>query len=279
MKNNFKYQNFFTLQKNTNLSSKLSKLLKHINDNGFVIRENIFTKKDTDELRIQLDKVWEDQLNEFGSSFLKKINEFGIARCFIDKHYIFQKIITKKQILEVVDLTVGPNAILHLQNGIINYPEKKHNQATFHRDFAKDFISSKMLSINALIAIDDFKKNNGSTIIVPKTHKDENFPSKKYIHENAIQITAPAGSVIFFDSLLFHKVGSNLSENKRRAINLQYTRPFIKQQIDYPKLYADLVPKNSLLAQKLGFWAISPKSLNEFRVANPNERTYKVGQG
>ena len=279
MKNNFKYQNFFTLQKDTNLSANLSKLLKHINNDGFFIRENIFTKKETDELRTQLDKVWEDQLNEFGSVFLNKINEFGIARCFIDKHRVFQDIIIKKEILEVVNLTVGPSAILHLQNGIINHPAKKHNQATFHRDFAKDFICSKILSINALIVIDDFKKNNGSTIIIPKTHKDENFPSKKYIHENSIQITAPAGSVIFFDSLLFHKVGSNLSKNKRRAINLQFTRPFIKQQIDYPKLYAGLVEKNSLLAQKLGFWAISPKNLNEFRVANPEERTYKSGQG
>ena len=49
--------------------------------------------------------------------------------------------------------------------------------------------------------------------------------------ENEIQIEANAGDVLFFDSMLWHRSGNNTSDNPRRAINQQYTKPFINQQL------------------------------------------------
>ena len=84
---------------------------------------------------------------------------------------------------------------------------------------------------------------------------------------------------MFFDSTLWHKGGDNLTKKIRRAINHQYTRPFIKQQLDYPVIMNQKVDMESKLAQKLGMWTIPPKSVDEYRVTDPKLRTYRGGQG
>ena len=94
-----------------------------------------------------------------------------------------------------------------------------------------------------------------------------------------VQINAKPGDVLFFNSLLWHRGGDNFTEYRRRAINQQYTKPFIKQQINYPELLENKVEKDSKLAQTLGFWTIPPKNLKEYRVKDASLRTYKGGQG
>jgi ectoine hydroxylase-related dioxygenase (phytanoyl-CoA dioxygenase family) len=84
--------------------------------------------------------------------------------------------------------------------------------------------------------------------------------------------------VVVFDSLLIHCAGSNRSSSPRRGVNHQYTRPFIKQQMDYPALLRGSVDPESPLAQTLGFWSVPPRSVDEFRV-DPTLRTYRQGQG
>ena len=81
------------------------------------------------------------------------------------------------------------------------------------------------------------------------------------MNNNSVSINAKPGSILFFDSLLWHKAGKNASQNKRRAINQQYTKPFIKQQIDYPSMIKKDMDMNSRLAQIMGFWSVPSKNL------------------
>ncbi len=148
----------------------------------------------------------------------------------------------------------------------------------FHRDFNKQFFSDKPLSINAFWVIDEFNENTGGTWVVPYSHKFLSWPSDDFLNSTAIQISANPGSVIFFDSRIIHKGGINRSNKPRRAINHQFTLPFIKQQVDFPSMLKDKIDKESKLAQTLGFWTIPPKSIEEFR-ADPENRTYRSGQG
>jgi ectoine hydroxylase-related dioxygenase (phytanoyl-CoA dioxygenase family) len=91
-------------------------------------------------------------------------------------------------------------------------------------------------------------------------------------------VEAKAGSLLFFDSRLYHRAGQNRSARPRRALNFQYTRPFIKQQIDLTALFSGRVERESELGRALGMWAVPPKSVEEFRV-EPSRRSYKAGQG
>lgn len=252
--------------------------VKNILNNGYTIVENVISQEECDLVAKKLDVLDKEEMGEFGIKRLEKSNEVGMIRILISKDEYFTKLILHPKIYPIISKIVGDTAILHLQNAIVVHPQKKHGQGHFHRDFPKDFVSSKPLSINAFWVIDEFNSETGATWVVPKTHKMENWPSEEFLKKNAIQISANAGSVLVFDSMLIHRGGSNVSNITRRAVNHQYTRPFIKQQIDLPTYLGDKYDKESKIGQVLGYWAIPPKNVQEFR-CEPEKRTYRGGQG
>jgi ectoine hydroxylase-related dioxygenase (phytanoyl-CoA dioxygenase family) len=225
----------------------------------------------------KLDHFHQKEIEQYGEDYLKQIHEFGTIRALIDKDIYFEKTILNNEVFNIISKVLGDTAILHLHNGIVIHSETKHRQAMFHRDFQKNFSSNKPLSLNAFWAIDDFNEKTGGTLIVPKTHKMD-YPPDEYLQKNEIQIVTNSGSVLVFDSRLIHRGGINTSGKPRRALNHQYTLPFIKQQIDFPNMLKGKIDAESKLAQTLGFWTIPPKSVEEFR-ADPEKRSYRSGQG
>ncbi len=272
------YQKYIGLEKHTNQST-IDANLEALERNGYFVVEGVFDTVELAIMRSKIDVVWEKQLETYGEKLLHQIGDYGQIRCMMEDDPYFFDLINHPTIWQYVAKTVGETAILHLQNGIVLFPGKKHNQARYHRDFAKDFIPSKILSFNAFIAVDHFTAETGGTWVVPHSHRFEKMPSEEYLKKNAVQIIAPAGSIIFFDSMIWHKGGDNTSPNWRRAINQIYTRPFIKQQIDYPAMLKGKIEMESKLAQTLGMWTIPPKNLAEYRVDHPSKRTYRAGQG
>ena len=127
------------------------------------------------------------------------------------------------------------------QNGIINPPNGiRYNQGAYHRDLPyQHFITSRPLAINALFCLDDFTLENGATYVVPGSHKQEAFPSYESVSELEMQITAPRGSFIVLDCMLFHRGGANRTRDARRGVNHVYSLPFIKQQIELPSLIGE----------------------------------------
>lgn len=245
---------------------------------GYSIMRNAISAEKTEEISDKLISLYKKQELEFGNDFLKQLNESEVHRGLLMEDALFLQMAAEPKVLEVVHKLIGASAILNLQNASCASPGVKHYQSAWHRDFAKDFVTSKCLAVNAFWCISEFTKNNGATWILPYSHKLEKFPSERYIRENGIQLDVPAGSIIFWDSLVLHQAGYNSTDKPRFGINHMYTRPFLKQQIDFPEYLKGRVDKESTLGQLLGFWAIPPKSVQEFRVA-PENRTYRRGQG
>ena len=260
----------------TDVESK--KHVDNISNDGYTIIENVLSPDECKIISKKLDEINEKEEKEFGKSRLEQLNEIGILRILLAYDNYFTNLILHPKVYPVIASIIGETAILHLQNAIIVYPEKKHGQSHFHRDFAKDFLSTKPLSLNAFWMIDEFNNETGATWIVPHTHKMENWPSGEYLKNSAIQAGGKAGSVLVFDSMLIHRGGSNTSNITRRAVNHQFTKPFIKQQIDLPSYLGDKYEKNEKIGQVLGYWSIPPKNVKEFR-CDPDKRTYRGGQG
>jgi ectoine hydroxylase-related dioxygenase (phytanoyl-CoA dioxygenase family) len=245
---------------------------------GISVATGVLTRDECTTWAERLDRLDLAQIRRYGIQRLEQLNERGAVRGMLHDDVEFMELVRHPVTWPVIESTLGASATLHLQNGIIVEPGLEHHQSAFHRDFAKDFVADKPLSVNAFFLIDDFSAESGATWWVPHSHRISAIPSARYLETEAVQIEAPAGSVIFFDSMLIHRAGENRSAGRRRAINHQYTRPFIKQQLDYPFLLSGRVDPESALAQTLGFWAVAPKSVDEFRV-DPDRRTYRRGQG
>ena len=264
---------------NTILDKKsLNHHLENIEIKGYTLVENIISETDCKIISSKLDKINQEQIKEFGEQRLKELGDWGFIRALIEKDDFFKNLILNETIFQIVSEILGDTAILHLQNGIVIESTIIHWGNKFHRDFDKPFYSDKPLSINTFWPIDDFTETSGATWAVPFSHKLKNWPSDEYLNKNAVQLIAKAGSVLIFDSRIIHRGGDNNSDGNRRAINHQYTRPFIKQQIDFTSFMENRYDLESKISQVLGFWSIPPKNVNQFR-SDPDKRTYRSGQG
>jgi len=83
---------------------------------------------------------------------------------------------------------------------------------------------------NAAWCIDDFTAENGATCFVPGSHRLHRLPEAD---EDAVVVPmeAPAGTLVVFESRLWHRTGFNRTKDQRRAgIFGWYTRPIYRQQ-------------------------------------------------
>jgi len=247
--------------------------VEEIKINGFTIIENILTNEEISIYRNKIDKIYKHQEDSFGLDKLKSIKEKDMCRIPLKYDEYFIHIATKDIVLEIVKRFLGNFYILSLQNAIINRPNEIHHQSSWHRDLPyQNFTISNPISINALFCIDDFSKETGATMLVPYTHNMEILPSDEYIEKHAISSKAKAGSVIIFDSMLFHKGGYNSSNIIRRAINQQYQIPLLKQFYDFPKLLNGKFSEDKFLSQLLGYTSPVPKDDIEYRTIRLNNK-------
>jgi ectoine hydroxylase-related dioxygenase (phytanoyl-CoA dioxygenase family) len=111
--------------------------------------------------------------------------------------------------------------------------------------------------------VDDFNFENGSTFVLPASHKAIAFPSESYLHRNAVQVKAKAGQWILLDCMLFHSGGFNKTAKERRAINHVFNIPYFKQQINLPgNMHADDL--SSEARALLGFNFQEPASIANY---------------
>jgi ectoine hydroxylase-related dioxygenase (phytanoyl-CoA dioxygenase family) len=141
-------------------------------------------------------------------------------------------------------------------------------------------LNGYVASINLMFAIDAFTPANGGTLAVPGTHQMLPPPASEYLQAHAIPIECAAGSLLVFDSTLWHAAGANVSGEDRLAINHQFTRSYIKQQIDYVRALGDqlVLAQKPRTQQLLGWYTRVVTSLEDF-YRPEHERLYRKGQG
>jgi ectoine hydroxylase-related dioxygenase (phytanoyl-CoA dioxygenase family) len=84
--------------------------------------------------------------------------------------------------------------------------------------------------------------------------------------------------VVVFNSNLWHAAGANTTSTARRALTIAFTKPFIKQQLDYPRaLGYERQDFSPTVRQLLGYNARVPASLDEW-YQPPEKRMYKSDQ-
>ena len=181
---------------------------------------------------------------------------------------------------EYIHAYFGGPYILNSYGALNNLPYSsetyKHGQR-FHRD-VRTFSSKFPLMLNMLVMVDDFTIDNGATKLVPGTHLAAERPDEEYLGNHAVRALGNAGSILLFDSNLWHSAAPNLTSGPRMALTLTFTRPFFKQQMDYPRLLGEDFPPNEKVRQLLGYNARVPANYDEW-YQPPEKRMYKPGQG
>ncbi|MFM0509286.1 phytanoyl-CoA dioxygenase family protein [Paraburkholderia sp. RL17-373-BIF-A] len=170
------------------------------------------------------------------------------------------------------------NFVLNSYGGVINERDSRSYVQNVHRDirFGSD---SRRFMVNALVMLDDFTLANGATHILSHSQNLQQQPTDEHFYAQASRATGERGSVLLFDSRMWHATGRNTTDAPRRALTLTFTSPFFKPQLDYARLfgYSNLDRCNAWMRQVLGFNARVPESLDEFYVP-VEQRFYQRGQ-
>src|SRR6266446_5345858 len=229
---------------------QLSSLFDGLRSEGFAIVEEVLSDSFIQITREAMYRAREAMVGDVGEERLLRAGESGVLRLMMKYDSHFLKFLEIPELLTIIDNTVSDTAIMHLQNGFILPPSPKGMtpgifQHRFHQDFPR-FLNGYVASINIMFAIDEFSTENGATLIVPGTHQKTAVPDQDYLQANAIAIECPAGSMFVFDSTLWHAAGTNTSGKDRMAINHQFTRSYIKQQIGYVRALGE----EAVLTQK-----------------------------
>ena len=93
---------------------------------------------------------------------------------------------------------------------------------------------------NSIWLLDDFTADNGATRVVPGSHLSGRSPGevmadRRDSHPGEVLLLAPAGTVVVFNSHLWHGGTLNSSSRPRRALHAYYTRRGNGQQLDQRK--------------------------------------------
>jgi len=169
--------------------------------------------------------------------------------------------------------------IINSYGGVINTKENSAYVAKVHRDI-RTFSGQLPLMLNMLIMLDEFTLENGATYLLSGSHLTDEKPTDEVFFKNADRAIGSTGSILVFNSNLWHAAGQNYTDTPRRALTLTFTKPFIKQQLDYPRAlgYDQTDKLSEKLLQVIGYNARIPENLNEW-YQPPNKRLYQPGQG
>ena len=124
----------------------------------------------------------------------------------------------------------------------------------------------------------EFTAANGATWVVPGSQQRD-APAESDLKRTEC-VECAAGAMLVFDSTLWHCAGRNHSGKDRLAINHQFTRSYVKQQIDYVRALGDamILGLPARTQQLLGYYTRVVTSLDEYYRPGP-ERLYRSGQG
>lgn len=91
-----------------------------------------------------------------------------------------------------------------------------------------------------MVALDEYTAFNGSTVVIPGSHKwdSERTPDRS----ETMPVVMPAGSIVYFVGTLWHGGGENRSNADRQALTVQYCMSWMRQlenqllAVDWEKL-------------------------------------------
>lgn len=206
-------------------------------------------------------------------------NMVGTLHHLVEKDNFSLPFIEKMYCADEIAYFLSGNYILNGFNAVIHTQQQHPYVSNMHRD-VRTFMGDTKLLVQMIVTLDDFTEENGATYFLSGSHKTDIKPNETYFYETADRAVTPRGSIILFDSNIWHAAGENKTIKQRRALTLGFTRPFIKPQMDYPRVLGyDFIDKLSAdQRQVLGYNSRIPENLDEY-YQPIHLRMYKSDQG
>ncbi len=252
-----------------------------LKNHGFTLFDQVFETPYIDELSSAIDHSYEVCRKVQLANGVEQVTDGTVHHLLATGNPIYVDLLEKicsSGMNNFIQSFFHGKYILNSYGGVINLTAKPSYVANIHRDI-RFFTGDFPLMINMLIMLDDFTLENGATYLLKGSHKLESKPSKEVFYEKSSRAIGKRGDVLFFDSNMWHAAGLNTTSKKRRAFTITFTKPFMKQQLDYSRAigYDQVNAMNEEVKQIIGYYSRTPTNLEEW-YQNPDDRFYRPGQ-
>jgi ectoine hydroxylase-related dioxygenase (phytanoyl-CoA dioxygenase family) len=203
--------------------------ISHFQRVGFLRVEQVFDQTYVDFLKEKINWHIHNRIHPFvedGGRIFRLNNLFDRDPCFKD-------CLTDQKLLNILSSLLGPN---------IEFVKNRHNHATVNSSqdtkerLHRDILQWSRNIVSLIIYLDDSTEASGATKIIPGsqylpyvgtpnnggTWMDEHHVFASLI-DQAVSIPVKSGGVLVFNSLAFHTVGKNITNETRRSIAAGYT--------------------------------------------------------
>jgi ectoine hydroxylase-related dioxygenase (phytanoyl-CoA dioxygenase family) len=193
-------------------------------------------------------------------------NTQGTAHHVMSDGNCFVEILEKfSAIDELLTSYFGGKYILNSYGGFINEKSANTYSKNMHRD-VRTYTGDLKMMINLLVMLDDFTLENGATYLLSHSHLKGDRPEEDFFYEHAERAIGKKGDLLIFDSHVWHATGNNTTDHVRRALTITLTRPYYKQQADYPRIwgYDKMDMQSEYLNQIIGYYSRVPATLEDY---------------
>jgi hypothetical protein len=209
---------------------------------GFLNLGQLLSSEQVKEVNDKIDELLANEGEKagselFDSKYIRHPTEDGVDRLadLVNKGKIFDQFYMHPKVLATIEAVIGKAFKL----SSLNYRAAKPGKGLqkLHVDWGNSVANGEYKVCNTIWLLDDFVVNNGATRIVPGTHKLTILPNDALEnplekHPDEILILAPAGSVVVFNSHVWHGGTTNHTQKDRRSIHSYFCARELPQQVD-----------------------------------------------
>ncbi len=194
--------------------------IKQLDDNGFLPLPNLLSTEQVTAIRQRITEITAVEGEGAGKEFRKEAGSERLSN-LIDKDPIFDICFTHPRVLAAMSHVLNSDFKLSSLNSRASLPGQ--GLQALHADWSGGIEPGDFQVCNSIWLLVDFTEENGATRIVPGSHNSGKHPNNalddpKAPHPDEILLTAPAGTVVIFNSHLWHGGTVNRSDSPRFAM-------------------------------------------------------------
>jgi hypothetical protein len=204
---------------------------EHIHDFGLAILPDQLSGDDLQAARkLTYDGVIDDK--RLGRSRGGFALDYGDANVrvwnMLNRGDVFVELVQHPVVLELLNEIIGWPALLGNISANIALPGNEGGALHPDQIFIPKPWPERPQGMNCAWLLDDFTAVNGATEVVPGSHLLD--LDSGAVLEDAMPVIAPAGSLVVFESRVWHRTGLNRSDTSRAALFAWYTTPIYRPQ-------------------------------------------------
>ena len=215
---------------------------------GFCILESLIPADRCTEIRDSVIDTVDREFTRYGTGAQAAERRIGFTPSIINHNQSFAEFLAEDRLLQLVNRMLGAHVRISFTSAIINHPGNErgawHADWPFNQNNAGHVRApypDAVMHITTLWMLSPFEAENGGTLIVPGSHRCPTNPTAgdgpdpNAMLPAEMNVAGPAGSVLLFDSRLWHATAPNITAEPRVALAVRYAPWWLNLEVLRPE--------------------------------------------